>query len=432
MIAVQRNIYLVLFILFSQTINAASKQLPGYIITNNGDTIRCLIDYDDWYKNPETIQVAINNEKKSFGAADIKGFGVSGYADYTSAAITYHLNPIKSADLPDKFLDSTTTKRVFLKLTVDGPYRLYELLSTERIYYFIQKDNGTISELVYRAANQNGELKEDRQYVNFLAGIFLEEGILDTYKSRVYSASYSSDISSLVKLLNKTRGVTKTVTRPTGHFRIDLFGGGLINFFSSNMTGQFPSYGNLSSSASISGGVNFQYVTGGHFGALKLGLSLGYDHYSSTGPKVDSIVDKADLNAWFATTYTENLSVSNTMVLANFYATYTFNPAARAQFYLKAGFSYGIGKKDVYVVNEWKSSTVGSNSGTVISENKQGTEKVVAISTGLPNPNFGAGIETGRHKFEIVYFYPLQASSEKSQSLRIGMAGVYYYFTLLK
>jgi hypothetical protein len=302
----------------------------------------------------------------------------------------------------------------------------------ERTYYFVQKDNGPIDELLYRVALKEGEIKEERQYANSLAGLFLEEGILDRYKGRIYGASYNSDIPSLVKILNeKHSGIRATKTR-SGHFQADVFAGGMIHFFPSDLKGMFPTYGKMNSSSSFSGGASLLYVTTGHFEAVKFGLFIGYDHYSGTGFKTDSSVDKADLNDWKTTTYTEHLSVTNTMIMANVFATWTLNPADRIKLYLKAGLSWGFGKKNVYVLNDYKTTTTGFNSGDVISGSGHSTEQLVSISDGLLNPNVGTGIETGRHKLEFSYYYPMDASPDYSKVFKIGMIGIYYYFTILK
>ena len=426
------TIFLPFLILTSQAIHAASKPFPGYFITNNGDTVNCKIEYGDWYRNPETISVEVNNARRVLGVGDIKGFGVEGYGDYRTAAVTYHINPINGTELPDQYSDSTMTKTVFLKVLIKGAYSLYELELTERKYFFLQKNDGAISELLYRVANKDGEIKEDRQYANLLAGLFLEEGILDKYKGKVYSAAYNSDIPSLVKLLNGDHSSIKNVKTASGRMQVGVFAGGIINLFPSDITGMFPHYGKIGPAGSFSGGVNLLYITAGHFEAFKVGMSIGYNRYSGTGSKTDSLVDRRDPNDWFATTYTEHLSVTNTMIMLNLYATYALNPADRTKFYLKVGLSYGIGKSNAYVLNDYKTIGIGFNSGRDLSSSTHATEQVIPISNGIPNPIVGAGIENGRHKLEVSYYYPMDASSSSSQTFKIGMVGFNYYYTILK
>ena len=429
----QRTFTLFFLLSISQTIFANSKLLPGYYIANNGDSISCNIEYEDWYNNPQTIQVEVNNEKKTLGANDIKGFGAFGYSDYRSALVSYHTNPINGTELPDKFSDSTTTKNIFLKVLVKGPYTLYELEVTARKYFFIQKNDSTISELQYRVAVQYGEIKEDKQYANTLAALFQDEGILDRYRGRVYGASYNSDIISLVRTLDYSRTGVKIKRVASARFQADLFAGITKGIFPSLIThGIFPAYSKLSSAASFSGGINLIYVVPQRFNSLKLGLSIAYARYQGTGSKTDSIVDKADLNNWRSTTYTENLSVTNTSIITNLYAAYTLNPLSKLKFYVKGGLSFSFGKKDANVVDNYTESIVGFNSGNTINYGRQGSEQPVSLSNVLINPLVGAGLETGRHKLEFSFYIPVNDSPNTDNFFKVGMAAVYYYFAIFK
>lgn len=428
-----KSLALFILIAISPKIYATSQLLPGYIITQNGDSVFCKIEYGDWHKNPQKIRVEVNNEKKTLGVTDIKGFGVVGYGDYRTTIVSYHLNPIDGTELPDKFSDSTVTKELFLKVLSKGVYLLYELETTERKYFFIQRKDSAISELVYRVAAKEGEIKEDKQFVGILANFFLREDILDHYRQKVYNASYSSTILTLVNILNETHTGKKTENTAVGHFRLAIFAGGAINMFPSTLTGGFPDEGKLKSPLSAVGGINLLYIVPQRFQSLKFGLSLLYNHYhSSGGNRTDSTGDRADLNNYSFTTYTTNLSLTNTIISANLYATYTINPLDKIKFYIKAGLSVGSGKKDVYAIDDYNAKVVGNRSGTDISGSRQGSEKLNSISTFMFNPLVGAGIETGRHRLEFSYYHPWDAGEDQTTVFRVGMTAIYYYFTILK
>jgi len=429
---IKRSIALSVLILLSQAMHAGSRLLPGYFITNSGDSVHCTIDFEDWYRNPEAIQVEVNNEKRILKASDIKGFGVYGYTDYKAATVTYHTNPINGTELPARFSDSTVTKAIFLKVLIKGTYSLYELNLTVRKYYFVQKNEEEISELLYRVSVVLGEIKEDKQYANTLAGLFMQEDMLDRYKGKIYGASYNSDIISLINILNRKHGDVKTNKTVSPQWQVGVFAGGMRHLFPTYVNGYNTSYAKLNPSNSVSGGVTLLYLTTGHLNALKIGLSIGYDSYSSTGFKVDSVYDKSDPNDWYATTRTSNLSVANKMIIPSLYATYTLNPGDKVKFYLKAGVSWAIGKTNTFVVNNYTTVTKGFNSGNVINYSTHGTEQEVPIANELLSPNFGAGIEMDRHKLEFSYYYPMDAGANSAQVFKIGMAGVFYYFTILK
>src|SRR5579863_10555660 len=100
--------------------SASANLIPGYYIDNKGDSVHCRIEYNDWYANPTTINVEVNNIHKTLGVADIKGFGVTGYGDYQTATVSYHPGPIVGNNLPENFSDKMVTKTVFLAVLVKG------------------------------------------------------------------------------------------------------------------------------------------------------------------------------------------------------------------------------------------------------------------------------------------------------------------------
>jgi hypothetical protein len=431
MIVVKRFLFLIILIFLYQSTCASAKPLPGYIITSAGDSVRCNIDFIDWYKNPESIQVEVKNEKRTLKPSDIKGFGVYGYTDYKSAVINYHTNPINGTELPAQFSDSTITKAVFLKVLIKGAYTLYEFNLTDRKYYFVQKSDGEISELLYRVCVVLGEIKEDKQYANTLAGFFMQEDLLDRYKGKIYGASYNSDINTLINVLNAKYGGRETRKAPSPRFQAGVYAGGIVHFFPSSVSGNYTENGKLNSSTSFSGGVNLLYLTTGHLNAIKFGLSIGYDSYKTTGQRIDSVYDKGDPNDWYSTTRTAHLSLTNRVITSNVYATYTLNPAAMLKFYLKLGFSWGVGKTDTYVENNYTTTTKGFNSGTVIDYSTEGKESIEPIANQMINPNFGVGIESNRHKLEFSYYYPMNFGENSAPVFKVGMVGLFYYFNIL-
>src|SRR5580698_3342704 len=177
------SIYLCFFVVFAQKAYSNVPLFPGYYIDYKGDSVLCKIEYNDWFKNPSTIVVEVNNTRKTLGPADIKGFGVTGYGDYRSATVSYHLGPI-SGDLPGEYSDKTETNSCFLLVLVNGPYCLYELTLQERYYFFINEKDGPVTELVYRVRQSEMMISEDEQYKNLLADYLAREHLS---ANRLYS-----------------------------------------------------------------------------------------------------------------------------------------------------------------------------------------------------------------------------------------------------
>lgn len=116
----------------------------------------------------------VSDSRKTLGPADIKGFGITGYGDYRSATVSYHLGPI-TGDLPGEYSDKTETNSCFLLVLVNGPYCLYELTLQERYYFFINEKDGPVTELVYRVRQSEMMISEDEQYKNLLADYMARE-----------------------------------------------------------------------------------------------------------------------------------------------------------------------------------------------------------------------------------------------------------------
>jgi len=159
-------------------------------------------------------------------------------------------------------------------------------------------------------------------------------------------------------------------------------------------------------------------------------LDMSTIHPTGTGS--DSSVDKADLNNWKATTFSNNLSLTNTLIMTNIYGTYAINPLSKAKFYLKAGISMSFSKRDTYVINNYNRTDVGFNSGTNFNNVGAGTEKTqYCLEAFCSIRSSEPGIEMDRHKLEFSYYVHWDAGGDNT-IFRVGMAAVYYYFTILK
>ncbi len=258
-----------------------SKLFPGYYISLQGDSIHCNIDFNDWSLNPKTVKVEVNSKKMEFSPKDIRGFGVDGYDNYLSATVQFHTAAISGKDVPSQFSDSVSTNTFFLKILNRGFYSLYDLVSTERVYLFMQRKDSSIAELVYRTRNMNDTLFSDPQYKNVVLSLFVQEGIGDKYFNRIGHTEYtSSDIQSLFNILNKTHGGYSYHKKSRQEFQIQLFAGGIRNSFPTPVWGSFGIVHQFEPSTSATGGISFLYSIPGKFNAFRVGLSAGYNSYN--------------------------------------------------------------------------------------------------------------------------------------------------------
>src|SRR5664279_106427 len=99
-------LFSIFLFLISTSVYPHTKVFPGYYIDLKGDSVHCNVDFNDWNMNPNIIRVQVNSSWKEFSPEEIKGFGVYGYDDFTSARVSFHTNPISGKDFPENFSDS--------------------------------------------------------------------------------------------------------------------------------------------------------------------------------------------------------------------------------------------------------------------------------------------------------------------------------------
>jgi hypothetical protein len=104
-----------------------------------------------------------------FTANDVRGFGVDGYDNYLSATVQFHTAAISGKDVPPQFSDSVSTNTFFLKILDRGFYSLYDLVSTERVYLFMQRRDSSISELL---ANSGPAFKISSMSLSYFFSVF--------------------------------------------------------------------------------------------------------------------------------------------------------------------------------------------------------------------------------------------------------------------
>jgi hypothetical protein len=424
-------------VMISLSVFSKPRLFDGYYINKTGDSVLCKIEFADWSYNPKNIQVVVGGEKRSLGVADIRSFGIFGYSDYRSATVTTHTNPIAlSGSLPEEFSDNQETKDWFLKIILKGDYTLYELVTPVRPYYFIGAGDSAITELVYRVKQNELHLSEDPQYKTTLTGFFTREGIFSQYQYAINNCIYSSSgIGSLVKILNEKHSGVKIKKTKAGFIQMDLLIGGIMSSFPSEFDGKYAVNNKFGSSLSGSGGLNLLFTFPSRFKSFAAGLSAEYYRYSGSLAKSGTISDSMSVNYHNTTTYTEKLSMSNSLIIANFYGMYFINHFSKTRFYIKAGVSVNVSvSNQINIQSNYTASETGVVNGTTpISESGQGEQDMITIARSFMTFNAAVGLMNGRSRLELNYYYsPTQLSQSDPGSFKIGMAGVHYYYAVFK
>jgi hypothetical protein len=155
-----RLLFLALLITILNACFAQKNFVPGYVITNSGDTVRGRINYQGWTHNPRSIQfqLAEGAETRDYTVNNLRSFEVTGKDNYRSAVVQRSTKPIDISQLKVGYSDTVLTDTVFLRLVVKGKWNLFELNVNKSIFY-LQVDDGPIEELRYVV-----DLQESNQY----------------------------------------------------------------------------------------------------------------------------------------------------------------------------------------------------------------------------------------------------------------------------
>jgi hypothetical protein len=191
---------------------------PGYIITNDSDTLKGLIKQKSNYLNSRSCDFIYGNKvsEKAYSPSDIKAYRFLNSKYYVSREVT--IDSIK--------------QRVFLEYLVDGIIKLYYLKDLQKEYYFLEKDNQLIpisnetSVLTVKESAHNGDSVEVKysktsyQYRRILAYLFKDSptaakeiaNVQFNYRSLIgVTVDYHNDVCKDRKCIDFTKSTKQDI-----------------------------------------------------------------------------------------------------------------------------------------------------------------------------------------------------------------------------
>jgi len=127
----------------------------GYVIKNNGDTLKGFVNYREWVYSPEYIEFRAdkaNGPVLKFTANSINGFGVSGFEAYKSYVGDITLNKNIFPNIPSGLDTSHQVRAIFLKPIRRGTkLDFYYNNEPDKDRFFIAEKGGQPAELKYYA-----------------------------------------------------------------------------------------------------------------------------------------------------------------------------------------------------------------------------------------------------------------------------------------
>ena len=145
-----KKITLLLALIGSIPVFAQSKIQSGYIVTNFNKKVNVEINYSDWAKNPNTIEVIENGQTKKYSPKDIKEFGLDNGIKYVSYNGKIDLSGQNYNNLSEIREPEWGDISTFLKTTVDGSTKLYVYDNNNTVTYYFSKDDYDIKPLIYK------------------------------------------------------------------------------------------------------------------------------------------------------------------------------------------------------------------------------------------------------------------------------------------
>jgi hypothetical protein len=170
-----------LFIFTSFVVTAQKNYQKGYLINTRKDTIKGLIDYQQWQKSPLSINFKEINlpAEKTIVPQDIISFTIEGIETYVSKTFEYeklprNFNKSSFGTLTDyaKRMKVMKSQSAFLRLLSDGKIKLMTFIdSDDEEHFLIEKDN-ELTTLVFHVVGIGNNPTDLDQYRNQLQDVF--------------------------------------------------------------------------------------------------------------------------------------------------------------------------------------------------------------------------------------------------------------------
>jgi hypothetical protein len=237
--------FLILFLIAITLLGQAQTNYKeGYIITNDGASIKGLINYREWHKNPDRVQFKqdrLASDARTFTVDSIAGFTIEGYESYTRYLVPVSVDEISFENLKETIDTATITKVIFLREMLKGDrVDLYSYTDDIKIrYYLLDKRQVAPYELIYRKLLKEGQEITQAFYKQQLSGLAYHHNLLSTaLEDWINKMNYSgNDIKNVISRINTQNETAKSAAIDKKR-RWDFFAGAGIAMNTVKYTGE--------------------------------------------------------------------------------------------------------------------------------------------------------------------------------------------------
>jgi hypothetical protein len=194
---------------------AQSNYHDGYVIKNNGDTLKGFVDYRRWAVSPKSVDFKSDKTDKrtqKFNAHMVKKFGITGMDTYITYQGLISTGRTKFPDLPNGLDTGTKQDTIFLRQLVTGRHlTLFFHEDAIKTRFFIAGAGGQPVELQYFQYFDYEKTVEKNTYKGQLL-IYINEFMPGNVRlnSKVEDVRYNEgDLEAIVTEINGEAPITK-------------------------------------------------------------------------------------------------------------------------------------------------------------------------------------------------------------------------------
>jgi hypothetical protein len=383
---------------------------PGYIILNDGDTLRGFIDYKEWHKNPSEISfgIALDKPTSSYSTDEITYFEVIGKESYYRFRVRVSMDTRSLSYLAEKKDSSSRTENEFLRTVSSGKnISLFSLNDEVKLRWYVKHKNDLepqeLLNSMYRTAGQVVNEREYRVQLYRIASSYspTSEEMTRIISRTNYTEQSIRKICDLINGDNQNEAVEKK-NRDKSASRVRFFAGtgltrGVITFSrESRYTGQQPS---VTLTPLLTGGVDIYLVPE---------IGRAYFRNSLTYTKIDSEV-KSEVEVYYQATEQYILELSQQNISIHSQLNYNF--------YNKPGFKWfgGVGAGiniPYYSKNRQTYIAEGVGATTHVTDNYLATKKFWL------NTSFRSGIAIKHVELAMSYYPKSDITSSDGYSVK--------------
>jgi hypothetical protein len=224
--------FYLIFILLTSQVFAQVNYKKGQIILQNGDTLRGLIDYRNWERNPKKINFKKeeNSGAETYGLQELQSFEIFGLDKYTRAEVWKDIQSVSLNSLEEESRP-TVRDTVFLRTIQEGHrLSLYELID-DKTHFFIHADTGSYQELQYKILQDkeaSTNYKELNIYRNQLKAYGFGLPDQDKLFRKIDQARYNEqDLAPILAEINGNTNQTSAISERHVRQIVPLLGVGL-------------------------------------------------------------------------------------------------------------------------------------------------------------------------------------------------------------